>query len=325
MSLLRAFRRNDRLRLQPRFHRDGDRDHLNGAILTDDGLVGRLVSPAYESTAIPVMVLHGSAGTLDTTGPLAEVLASKGHVALALQYFSGPGLPADLVEVPLEYVDRGVDFLIEMSGSKRIAVIGTSKGGELALLMGSRRDSIAAVVAVVPSSHVWQGISRSGRPPRKSSWSQGGEPIPFVTFRSLSPTLLIQMLLRRPVALRGVHRLPDHESEAAIPVERIRGPILLVSTTDDRLWPSTMFCEFVQRRLNERGFAYEVTHLRCEGAGHSIGMHHSSLDSTVFEMAGSRLRLNFGGSLQTNADCNQTIWPKIYQFLAELKSVETAS
>ena len=298
---------------------------MNGEILTDDGLVGRLVSPDHESDAIPVMVLHGSGGNLDTTGRLAEVLASRGHVALALQYFSGPGLPADLVEVPLEYVDRGVDFLIKVSGSKRIAVIGTSKGGELALLMGSRMNSIAAVVAVVPSSHVWQGISRSGRPPRRSSWSQGGKPIPFVKFRPLSPKLLMQMLLRRPVALRGLHRLPDDEPEAAIHVECIQGPILLVSATDDKLWPSTMFCELVQRRLKERAFAYEISHLRCEGAGHSIGMPDSSLDSTVFQMAGSGLRLNFGGSLKINADCRQTIWPKVYQFLAELKRVESAS
>ncbi len=103
---------------------------------------------------------------------MAANLASRGHAALALHYFGGPGLPNRLVGVPLEYVDRAIDFLLQRSGATRLAVMGTSKGGELALLMGSRTGRIAGVVAIVPSSHVWQAVGGAGMPPRTSSWSE---------------------------------------------------------------------------------------------------------------------------------------------------------
>lgn len=270
---------------------------------------------------MPVLVLHGSDGTLDTTARVAEKLASKGHVALALQYFAGPGLPPDLVEVPLDYVVRGIEFLAERSGSARVALMGISKGGELALLLASRSAQVAAVVAIVPSSHVWQGVSRSGRPPRKSSWTEGGKPVPFARYRRPSPGFLLQLMLRRPLTMRALYALPEDESEAAIPVERIQGPILLVSATNDKLWPSTTFCELVETRLKERGFGYECRHLRCEGAGHSIGLLDS--DSTVHNRSGSSITLDLGGSPQADSDCRRTMWPEIFRSLTSIMPDES--
>jgi hypothetical protein len=81
--------------------------------------------------------------------------------------------------------------------------------------------------------------------------------------------------------MRALYAPPDDESEAAIPVERIPGPILLVSATRDRLWPSTTFCELIEARLKARSFGYECSHLRYEGAGHGIGLFDSDSNSTV--------------------------------------------
>src|SRR5262249_58035877 len=139
-----------------------------GDVLSEDGLVGRLVCPQVGASALPVLVLHGSDGTLDTTARVAEELASKGHASLALQYFGGPGLPPDLIEVPLEYVERGIAFLVTRSGSRRVALLGISKGGELALLVASRSPQVGAVMAVLAGSPVWPGVTRSGVAPRQS-------------------------------------------------------------------------------------------------------------------------------------------------------------
>jgi nucleolar protein 56 len=291
---------------------------VNGDLLTEDGLVGRLVLPEGGAHGAPVLLLHGSDGTLDATARVAAELASKGHIALALHYFGGPGLPSDLVEVPLEYVERGIEFLVERSGSGRIAVIGVSKGGELALLVASRSARVGAVVAILPSSHVWQGVSRSGRPPLKSSWTERGKPIPFARYRRPGPGFLVRLVLRRPLTMRALYAPPDDESEAVIPVERIQGPILLVSATSDRLWPSTTFCELVEDRLKERGFGYECRHLRCEGAGHGVGLLDSDSSSTVHQRPSSSIRLDLGGSPQADSECRQTIWPEIYRSLTEV-------
>jgi nucleolar protein 56 len=243
---------------------------VDGDVLTEDGLVGRLALPDDGASLVPVLLLHGSDGTLDTTAQVAEVLASKGHVALALQYFAGPGLPPDLVEVPLEYVERGIEFLVKRSGGGRIALLGISKGGELALLVASRSAQVGAVVAIVPSSHVWQGLSRSGRPPLKSSWTEGGKPIPFARSRRPSPGFVVRLMLRRPLTIRPLYALPDDASAAAIPVERIQGPILLVSATngqavalDDVLRASGDPAERARLRLRVQALA-----LRRSGSWH---------------------------------------------------------
>src|SRR5262249_33579540 len=57
---------------------------------------------------------------------------------------------------------------------------------------------------------------------------------------------------------------------ATIPVERTRGPILLVSGTDDQMWPSSTLADIAMRRLEAHDFAFPFRHLRYAGAGHMI-------------------------------------------------------
>ena len=60
-----------------------------------------------------------------------------------------------------------------MSG-ERVGVIGTSRGGELVLLLGATFPQVVAVVANVPSHVVWR---RGGT---RSAWTYRGEPLPAV-------------------------------------------------------------------------------------------------------------------------------------------------
>jgi len=54
---------------------------------------------------------------------------------------------------------------------------------------------------------------------------------------------------------------PATIEKAAIPVEKIRAPILLVSGTDDQTWPAGEFCAAIMARLKKAGFSYEVKHI----------------------------------------------------------------
>jgi len=58
---------------------------------------------------------------------------------------------------------------------------------------------------------------------------------------------------------------------AAIPVERIRGPIVLVCGGRDLVWPSCSYADAIVKRLQQHGEAGRVTELRYPAAGHSVG------------------------------------------------------
>src|SRR5262249_13143366 len=66
---------------------------------------GEYFVPARAS-GVPILYLGGSAGGLPWyTAP--ALLAAHGHPVLALAYFSEPGLPPQLENIPLEYFRRG--------------------------------------------------------------------------------------------------------------------------------------------------------------------------------------------------------------------------
>lgn len=256
--------------------------------------MGTLFSPASSGSRPAAVVLGGSEGGLLGEG-VAATLARRGYAALALAYFGTRSLPSELVEIPLEYFAGALRWLRSRpeTDGDRVALMGGSKGGELALLLGATYpEDIRAVVGYVPSGVVYQGVSfdpwyyvRGVR----SSRTYRGEPVPFVDaspgpFDSVRWTTLpmpawpffaVWPAPNYPVAFRRAYERPLEGNgralaAAAIPVEKIGGPVLLVSGTDDQIWPAARLSEMVVERLraNRHPFAYE--HLRYEGAGHMI-------------------------------------------------------
>jgi dienelactone hydrolase len=131
--------------------------------------------------------LGGAGGGLSEGG--AESFAREGFAALALAYFGLDGLPRELVEIPLEYFEGAIAWLKRrpMVDAGQVAVVGNSKGGELALLLGATfpRD-VGAVVGYAPSAVVWQAMAFDrevyyGGP--RSPWAIRGEAVPFVPRR----------------------------------------------------------------------------------------------------------------------------------------------
>lgn len=238
--------------------------------IEEEGLVGTLFYPSTPGPHPAVIALGGVGGGLREGG--AEVLASEGFATLALAYIGIDPLPAELVEIPLEYFERAIAWLKSQPAIdvNRIAVVGNSKGGELALLLGATYpEEIGAVVGYAPSAVVWQGIPLNreafyGGP--RSSWSLGEEPVPFVSLARPTPPEMVSMsdLYFRgiPIIGRGFYEraLEDERAVAAgsIAVEKINGPVLVVSGADDQMWPSTRFSEMVIERLkaNNHPFSY---------------------------------------------------------------------
>src|SRR5215472_13280481 len=104
--------------------------------------------------------------------------------------------------------------------------MGRSRGGELALLLGSTFPAITAVVAVAPSSVKWQSVERELADEAGPSWTYHGQPLPFVArarqANSKPPIELTPAYLKAMRNERAMER-------AVIAVEKINGPILMVS------------------------------------------------------------------------------------------------
>ncbi|MDS0298400.1 acyl-CoA thioesterase/BAAT N-terminal domain-containing protein [Halogeometricum sp. S1BR25-6] len=274
-----------------------------------DGLAGRFFAPPGDDPVPAVVHLHGAAGRPHlATGRL---LASRGIAALTLQYFGDPEpTPDTLTEVPVEYVERAVSWLLgrdRVVGSI-VGLFGFSRGGSLALLAASRSDAVGAVVGWVPSGLVWEGLGRGRAPAGTSAWSVDGEPIPFLELADADPGPPPTPALPyyEPALVGATEAQLD---AAAIAVEDADAPVYLVSATDDARWPSTAFCDRVVDRLDAANYAREYRHDRHSGAGHYLRLPYLPTPGV------SRDRLHvYGGTPAANARASAAAWSETVAF-----------
>jgi dienelactone hydrolase len=234
---------------------------------------------------------------------------------LALAYFNAEGLPPLLQNIPLEYFATAVEWLKSQAtvDATRIGVMGTSRGGELALLLGATYPSaFRVVVANVPSNVVWPGLSDDSDAP---AWTLNGKPVPAVRAQF---TAADRSLSSRE---RFSKRMQDKAAaaRAEIAVERINGPLLMFSGKDDQLWPSDIFCARIVERLKARHFTHPVEHYSFEHAGHQIVRPFVP----TFDVRQARIHpvskrtIVLGGTPEGQARANEESWNKLLAFLEE--------
>jgi len=284
--------------------------------IRQDGLVATLFRPPGTGPHPTVIVLSSSDGGVPE--PQAALFASHGFTALALAYFGTPPFPPTLVEIPLEYFGSALQWLVRQKrvNPYAIAVTGASKGGELALLLGATFPQIRAVVAYTPSGVIWQGQQVLGPQPSapRAAWTLGGKPLPFLRYptqpidRTSPRTAIAPSIL---AALRDVEAV----EQATIPVERTRGPILLITGQDDPLWPAEL-AEIAVRRLAKQRFPFLVEHLSYPGAGHLIFFPPYG-PTTIRALRHPVLKRTFhyGGTTAGDAFARADSWPKVLAFL----------
>ena len=288
-----------------------------------DGLVGELYTPATPGLHPAIVVLGGSEGGWLSSSPEAALLASHGYTALALAYFQGfqsfdprlAGLPQMLMNIPLEYFAKAADWLRQQPGvdPKHVGIIGWSKGAEAALITAATfPKDFQAVIAFMPSSVVWSGINY-GPGPISSSWTLHGQSLPWV-----NPVINPAMFSNgKPLVFLGPYRdgLKDAAAvkKAVIPVERIAGPVLLVSATDDQIWPSSLMAKQIMQRLTEHHHAYSDESLCYAGAGHDIQAPYRPTNASV--VAGPGGSFAFGGDPTAYAFADRDAWNKVLAFL----------
>jgi nucleolar protein 56 len=283
----------------------------------EEDLVGTVHTPPGGGPAPGVVLLHGSEGRELTS--TAQLLSSHGFVTLSLQYFGEPdGLPDILSAVPVEYVQRAIDRLLahpRVTGPG-VGVWGVSKGAELGLVVASYDERVDAVVAIAPSSLVWEGFDAEGYPTGTSSWTRGGEPVPYLPYPDYDAVPESADPFEQPRSFYEYSQLqatPEQVAAATIAVERVDGDVLLFSGTDDQLWHSTPMGEQVINRLTARNHPHRADHRAVEGAGHLFQLPFLPTYGTS-EFGGYPL----GGTREANARASREYWPGALDLLADL-------
>jgi dienelactone hydrolase len=238
-----------------------------------EGLFARFYHPAKGNPPWQaIIMLSGSQGGLVTARRRIEPLIASGYCVLSTAYFKAEGLPQDLVSVPLEFYDRAKTWLAKNSKVAQggVAVIGGSKGGELALLLASRDPHIRCVVGIVPASHVFQGIA-----PRfhmSSSWSYEGKDLPFVpyVFNATFSKAVMETHKFHDVYQEALANAGENAEAARIPVEKSNAAVLLLSGKKDQMWPSTDMCNTIVERLKQEKFPHVLKHVAYD-TDHSVG------------------------------------------------------
>ncbi|HEU5271576.1 MAG TPA: acyl-CoA thioesterase/bile acid-CoA:amino acid N-acyltransferase family protein [Jatrophihabitans sp.] len=257
-----------------------------------DGIYADLYLPAHPAGRHPaVLVFGGSEGGI-SDDLNAALLASHGYPAMALAYFAEPGLPQALVNIPLEYFAKALTVLRAVPGVDpgHVLVSGASRGGEAALLLGSYFPNLVdGVIAGVPSSVVIPGDVPGSQP----AWRLGGRPLPYVSVHDFG------------------NPNPADAQQAVIPVERIRGPLLLDCGILDRVWPSCSYLDAITSRLSAHHFEYPVTPVKLDG-GHFVAnplRYYSATDPNF---------ANGGGDASSDEPAQAEVYGKVLDLLASV-------
>lgn len=214
------------------------------------GLVGRLYLPSSIEKVPLVLAFGGSDGGMNFADANGKMICPHGMAVLGVAYFKEVGLPPTLDQIPLEYFVDAIDYAqtLPQIDQSRIGVVSGSRGSEAALLLASYDKRIKSVVVTTPSNVSWGGMTTAG-----AAWTMRGKPIPFL---SLSLSASSPQIARFEASLADANAV----KAATIPIERINGPIFLVSAQNDQTWPSYQMTLSMQAYLKAHNFTHSVTH-----------------------------------------------------------------
>lgn len=259
--------------------------------IRDDGLVGTMFLKGTSDTAI--ICLGGSSGGLNEEP--AEKLAAHGFLTCALAYFGVENLPPSLDRIPIEYFECAIDRVLAEPGVEKVALWGGSRGGELALLLGTLfPDRIDAIAAHVPSSVVFGSLDGNDG----IAWTYKGEPVypaaPFTYTQSTTGECQKTAISVTSCFFKAMQKKEAFKA-AAIPVEKIECPLLIISAKDDQMWPSYDFANQIVDRLTQYGSSISVSHISYQDVGHAPNKGEYGLHPVL------KRWFAFGGKPECNA------------------------
>ena len=218
-----------------------------------------------------IIVIQGLKG-LELPEKYAKLFAEKGYSSLAMSYYGGEGQKKDMRAIPLEQFEVACNEM-KKRGYQRIGIYGNSKGAGMALLAASVVPDISLVIAASSFGHVMQGTGKPQDDPCKAMVSYKGQDFPYVKTGKLFSDFLIGCIRERHVRLLYFFDEWDKKGteENEIPVEKIQGDILLLTSTNDESVPAKRDAELLIKRLERNGFEHGFRHVNSEIGSHNLG------------------------------------------------------
>jgi dienelactone hydrolase len=244
-----------------------------------EGLAGTYYALPAGPPATAILALGGSGG--GHSG--GAIFASHGYPTLSLGYFKEPGLRQGLRRIPLEYFETALRWLASQPGvdPQRLVVLGVSRGGEAALLVGATfPDLVHGVVECTGSANVNGSV-----PEGDAAWTLAGKPVPY----------------------------------GPIPTERIAGPVIAFGGGKDGFGDSAQSVRDIVARARAHGRKDVVGHIYAN-AGHGVGcvMPNQPLVGQMEYMVAPSTYIDRGGTLAANEQAAAASWPLLLRFLRTL-------
>jgi pimeloyl-ACP methyl ester carboxylesterase len=267
---------------------------------------------ARDAGAAEVTLEHLLLGILaEGSGVAVQALRSLGADLSAIAAEANPRLPGPVVgdagppglsaqsSAVLRRAEAEADRLGYPSvGQAHLLLALLNAAGPVADVLGRHGASYEGVLSVLPS--LW-----------RPSNPQAGQRVPISTVAAYIPWL----------------NDTAAEERARIEVERINGPVLLVSGRNDAMWPSTLMAKRAMARLAMQNRPFKDEHLAYDAAGHTVGSPSflpSTMLASVHPVDGTVYA--YGGTASGVARANADAWPKMLKFLREnLRTPEDVS
>ncbi|XP_013404605.1 acyl-coenzyme A amino acid N-acyltransferase 1 isoform X1 [Lingula anatina] len=271
-------------------------DNVERIPVREGALRGALFVPKGPGTFPGVMDLFGSAGGL--IEHRAALLASRGFAVLALAYFAYEDLPDTFLDVDLTYFKEGAEWLSHHPSVTPggIGVIGTSKGAEIALLMGIHFPQVIKAVVNVSGAayHVFQAM-------------KFGDEIVQVVDQDLTK------LTECEDGLCFKNIFPKEiKEECIIKVELIEAPLLLFFGEDDPSFDAPQSAQIFSKRLHCCGHKDYEIHVY-DGAGHLIEPPYAPhCKGSYHKFLGTNMA--WGGDAQPHIKAEVHHWKRTLEF-----------
>jgi uncharacterized protein len=210
---------------------------------------------------------------------------AKGYAVLSIGYFRAENTPTTLDRISINAIYDSIKKASNHSkiDKGRIALLGSSRGGELVLNIASRYNDVDAVIAIVPPHVSFPALTSSAN---TSSWTFNDKEVPFVPFSYEAISSVIKGNSYRTCEIMLKNR--EAVVNSTIEVEKINGSILLMSATNDEVWPSIYMSEKIVDRLKMNQFKHYYEHSSFEGR-HTESSKHFDV---VFKFLDEHFKVN---------------------------------
>ncbi|MBU5442928.1 acyl-CoA thioesterase/bile acid-CoA:amino acid N-acyltransferase family protein [Paenibacillus sp. MSJ-34] len=303
--------RLERLFLLPEVKRQQVADEFRGELFYTDN-----------TNRNTIILLGGSDGERSALSLLAGPLASRGFHVLTVGYFNEEGLPAKLEEVPLEYFEKVFAWLKNnpLTRNGEIYVHGTSKGGELALLLASRYNVISKVAVSAPHAYCFQALDGLASGNLVSSWSYKGVSLPFIPVDNdiFYEHHRICLEQNKPFGFASTYKTSveraANKEDARIKIENAHADLLFIAGCKDNVWNTYDACVELMDILEKHNYKYNYKLLAYEDLGHSLPIPYTiPLNETLNVKMGEGV-FTCGGTLEGNCYGQSDSWRKTIEF-----------